>query len=72
MPDNQPILDAERAREEWRKTLPANMQLPVSTSYPETTKEHRYREALERIRDGVFFLHYTEVQKIVDEALKTG
>ncbi len=61
--DNHPMLDAER------REYAANV---VVGDYVETPKERRYREALERIRDGVYFLHFSEVQKIVDEALKTG
>ncbi len=35
-------------------------------------RERRYREALERLQSGCFFLHPSEVKRIVDEALSPG
>ncbi len=35
-------------------------------------RERRYREALERLQSGCFFLHPAEVKRIVDEALSPG
>ncbi len=63
MPDNHPMLDAER------REYAANV---VVGDYVETPKERRYREALERLQAGCYFLHPSEVKRIVDEALSPG
>ncbi len=59
------MLDAERQRAEYAANV-------VVGDYVETPKERRYREALERLQSGCFFLHPSEVKRIVDEALSPG
>ncbi len=60
--DNQPMLDAERQRAEYADN--------TTIKFNETERERRYREALERLQSGCFFLHPSEVKRIVDEALQ--
>ncbi len=39
---------------------------------PETPTERRYREALEEIRRKFWHMHWTELDRILDEALSPG